>query len=62
MMELVICCSATEDVAARGGAVVIEKIRLTFEIDGAAMNRKRTGRLVGDAPLVVPRAVNSLLF
>ena len=51
---------ATEAIATRGDAVVIEEIRLTLEVDRAAVDGKRARRLVGDTPFVVPGAMNTL--
>ena len=51
---------ATETVAARGDAVVIEEVRLPLEVDGATVDGKRAWRLIGDAAFVVPRAVDAL--
>ena len=52
--------STTETIAARGDAVMIEQVGLTFEVDGATVNGERTWRLVGNATFVVPRTVNAL--
>ena len=51
---------ATETVATRGDAVVIEEIRLALEVDGAAVDGKRARRLVGDTTFIMPRAVDAL--
>ena len=45
--------SATETVAARGDAVVIEEVRLSLEVDGATVNSKRAGDLIGNSSSLV---------
>ena len=52
--------AAAEAVAARGDAVVIEKIRLALEVDGATMNGERAWRLVSDTAFIVPGTVDAL--
>ena len=59
-LELADSSGATEAITARGDAIMIEEIRLTLEVDRAAVNGKRTRRLVGNAPFVVPGTMNAL--
>ena len=44
---------AAEAVAARGDAVVIEEVRLSLEVDGATVNSKRAGDLIGNSSSLV---------
>ena len=51
---------ATETIASRADAIVIEEIGFALEVDGASVDGEGTWRLVGDATFVVPRSVNTL--